>query len=133
MILAAGWETRLADVAVDGSNTSPGFELGETTQNIVEIPTVQDLVICFGNFLSSKLWSGSTPISQVVTRGVEFHVNSKSSGVSAYFPARCTACPVVSVCHTLVSAGLLTHPDDSSNSVLSQLKNICKSHFHFDF
>ena len=27
-------------------------------QNIVEVPTVQELVICFGNFLKFRLWSG---------------------------------------------------------------------------
>ena len=63
------------------------FEPGETTQNIVEIPTVQELLICFGNFLKSRFWSGSTPNSQVVICGVEFHVNSNSSCVSTYFPA----------------------------------------------
>ena len=121
-LLDAGCETCLVDVSVGGFNTSPDFEPGETTQNIVDIPTVQELAICLGNFLKSRLWLGSTPDSQVVTCGAEFHVNSNSSCVSAYFPARCTACPAVSVCHTLVSARLLTHPDDSSTSALSQLK-----------
>ena len=79
-------------------------------------------MFCFGNFLKSKLWSESTPYSQVVTCEVEFHVNSNSSCASAYFPARCTTCPVVWVCHTPLSARLLTHPDDSSTSALSQLK-----------
>ena len=75
------------------------------------------------NFLKSILWSASTPKSQAVTCGVEFHVNSNSSCVSACFPVRCTACLVVSVCHSLVSgARLLTDPDVSSTSALSQLK-----------
>ena len=111
------------------STLLPISEPGEATQNIVDMPTVQELAICLGNFLTSRLWPGSTPNSQVLTCGAEFHVNSNSSCVSAYFLARCTACPAVSVCHTLVSARLLTHPDDSSISALSQLKkNICTSH-----
>ena len=82
--------------------------LSQTRQNIVEIPAVQ-------NCLKSSLWSGSTSNSQVVTCGVEFHANSNSSCVSAYFPARCTARPVACVCHTRVSARL-------STAALSQLK-----------
>ena len=61
-------------------------------------------------------------VHKVETCGEEFYVNSKSSCVSAYVPARCTAGPVVSVCHSLDSARLLTHPDDPFNSALSQLK-----------
>ena len=79
-------------------------------------------------FLKSRLWSGSTQNSQVVTCEVEFHVNSNLSCVSVYFRARYTACPVVGVGHTPVSARLLTHPDVSSTSALSQLQHICKSH-----
>ena len=81
----------LVDAAVHGFNTSPDFEPGETKQNIVEIETVRELVFCFfsfGTVLRFRLWSGSTPNSQVVTCGVEFHVNSNSSCVSAYFPAQ---------------------------------------------
>ena len=101
----------------------------ETTQKIVEIPTVQELVICSGNFLKSRLWSGSTTNSQVMTCGVDgFHVNSNSSCVSGCFPARCTACLVVGVCHTPVSARLLTHPDDSSTSAFFATQNIRTSH-----
>ena len=37
-------------------------------------------------------------------------------------PARCTACAGVSVRYTIDSTRLLTHPDDSSPSALSQLK-----------
>ena len=65
----------------------------------MEIPTLRELVICVGKTLNFILWSGSTPVSQVVP-----------CGVSAYFPASCTACAVVSVCHTLDSAHLFTHP-----------------------
>ena len=70
------------------------------------------------------MWSGSTPNSRVVTLEVEVHVNIHSFCVSAYFPARGTACPVVSVCHTPVSARLLTHPDDSSTTALSHLQTV---------
>ena len=80
------------------------------SQKIVEVPTVQELVIGSGNNLKFRLWSGSTPNWQVATVGAEFHVNSHSSCVSAYFHASCTECPFVSVCHTRVSARLLTHP-----------------------
>ena len=79
-ILDAGRETYLVDVAF---NTSPDVEPNETTQNIVEIPAVRELVICHGNCLKSSLWSGSTLNSQVVTCRVEFHANSNSSCVSA--------------------------------------------------
>ena len=39
----------LFDAPVDGFNTSPDFEPSDTTQNIVEIPTVRELVICLGH------------------------------------------------------------------------------------
>ena len=61
-------------------------------------------------------------VHKVETCGEEFYVNSNSSCVSAYVPAHCSACPVVSGCHLLDSARLLTHPDDQFNSALSQLK-----------
>ena len=104
------------------STRPPDLKPGETTQNIVEIPTVQELVICFGNFQKSKLWSGSTTNSQVATCGVEFHVHTNASCFSAYFPARCTASVVSCVCQTLVSARLLTYLEDSSTSTFSKLK-----------
>ena len=66
-ILGAGWETCLVDAAVGGFNTSPKFERSETTQNVVGIATLQELVVCFGNILRFRLWSRSTPISLVVT------------------------------------------------------------------
>ena len=67
MILGAGCETCLFDAAVVltrlhvlrsattrlRSNTSPKFEPDETTHNMVDIPNVQELVICCGNFRDS--------------------------------------------------------------------------------
>ena len=80
----------LVHVAVDGFSTCPDFEPGETTQNIVEIPTMQELVICFfWKLLEVQV------VERIHTFGVEFHLSSNSSCVSAYFPARCTACPLL--------------------------------------
>ena len=78
-------------------------------QNIVEIPNVQELVICFGNFLTF----GSTPNSQVFLRAAMRLVFLRTSlHVAQLVP--------LSVCVTLDSARLLTRPDDSSTSALSQ-------------
>ena len=49
-------------------------------------------------------------------------VNSDSFCVSAYLPSRCTACPVVSFCHSGQCIHRLTYLDDSSTSAVSQLK-----------
>ena len=49
-------------------------------------------------------------------------VNNDSFCVSAYLPSRCTACPVVSFCHSGQCIHRLTYLDDSSTSAVSQLK-----------
>ena len=54
----------------------------KTTQNIVEIPTVQEQMIC-PKFPRLRLWQCSTPIRSCLF-------------FSAHLPARCTACPFVS-------------------------------------
>ena len=96
---------------------------GETTQNNMEIPTVQERVICFGNIPRFKLWSGSTQFAgrDQWSRGSRekqaiHHVFLRTSLHVAQL------LPLFSVCHTLDSARLLTTPDDSSTSPLSQLK-----------
>ena len=67
-ILDVGSEACLVDAAVDGNKKkSPDTEPCETTQNIVDIPTVRDFVICFGNIPRFSQWQESTPNLQVVT------------------------------------------------------------------
>ena len=54
------------------STRLPVFDQGETTQNMVVISAMQEQAICCGYILRFRLWSGSTPKSQVVTCEVEF-------------------------------------------------------------
>ena len=98
-------------------NTFSDHVTVETTQSIVEIPTVQEEIPeiqVVGRFPRFRWWQGSKPNSQVRACGEEFHVNCNSLCFSALFPARCTDCP-------------LTHLDDSSSSAISRLKTFAHS------
>ena len=100
----------------------------ETTQNNMEIPTVQERVICFGNIPRFKLWSGST---QFAGRDQWSRGSREKQAIRHVF--LCTSLHVaqldpLSVFVTLPdSARLLTTPDDSSASPLSQLKTFAHS------
>ena len=105
--------------------SSPDFDTSETTQNIVEIPGVQELGICFGNFLTSRSWTGSTPSSQ--SRELWSGVSCEHQFILCFCILPCTLQglsrrPCLShSSHTPVRARLMTHPDKSSASALSQI------------
>ena len=122
----------LIDVDVQSSTGLPILVAGESAQNIVEIPTVPEHVICSGDG-ACGIQSGATgeyvhrpgnllcqirstdcesiaelckedsgamlrPLCYNVETALLTALHSNSHCVSARFPARCTACPVVSIC-----------------------------------
>ena len=94
---------------------------GKTTQNIVEIPTVQERVISFGYIPRLRLWNGST---QFAGRDLWSRVSCEQQIILCFCVLPCTL-HSLSRCQCLShsdSARLLTHPDDSSTSTLSQQK-----------
>ena len=106
-------------------NTSPNFESGVTALNIVDIPTVQELVLDL---------SWNLPEVQVVER-IRTQFTSRDmwrrsflrTAICVVFlrtPVHVAQLVPLLVFVTLDSAQPLTHPDDSSTSALSQLKTV---------